>query len=456
MKRTGKPVFFIVAILLITLTITTFTGFASYYGDTKHTYIKGSEDIRWGIDISGGVEAIFSPDVDTDITKNMMDAAREIIETRLVNKNITDYEVFADYTNHQVIVRFPWSSEEEDFNPQAAVAELGETALLTFCEGEDNEKVILTGSEHVKSATAGVDDKGNYIVSLDLTSTGKTAFAEATARLIKQTISIWLDDELISAPTVNEAINDGKAMISGNFDAKSANQLADKINAGSLPFALSVDDSKLNVVSPTLGAEALDIMTLAGGIAFILICITMILKYRLCGVVASIALIGQIGLMIACISGYFPGTDSFTLTIPGIAGIILSIGMGVDANVITSERIKDEFRKGKTIDGAIATGYAGGWNAIFDGNITIVIIAFILMGAFGSADSILAQAYNKVMPFFSSTITGSVYSFGYSLLIGIIANFIMGVWCSKLMTKSISRFKIFRNPWLYGGTKENV
>lgn len=456
-KRTAKPVFFIVAILIFALTYSAFFGISNYYGDTKTTYIKGASDIRWGIDIQGGVEAVFSPEISEDeITNNDMDSAKSIIETRLVSQNITDYEVFTDYANHQVIVRFPWASDDSSQDAASAVAELGETAVLTFCEGQtySEDAIILEGSEDIKSASPQLNQEtGEYIVALELTSTGKSKFAEATANNIGNSIAICMDGAVISAPTVQEAITGGEASITGQFDAEGAKDLADKINAGSLPFSLSVDDSKLQIVSATLGSKALNVMLLAGAIAFGIICLIMILKYRLCGIISCIALVGQVGGMIACISGFFPDASSFTLTIPGIAGIILSIGIGVDANVIMFERIKEEFYNGKTIDGAIDTGYSNGFTAVLDGNITVMIVSLVLMGAFGSPDSILAKIFSI---FFSSSITGSIYSFGYTLIIGVILNLVMGVGSSKLMLKSISQFKALRKPWLYGGAKQNA
>ncbi len=452
-KRTGKPVFFVVFLLILALAYTAFFGISDYYGDTKQVYVKGANEIRWGIDIKGGVEAVFSPDKeDVDITTEDMDAAKSIIETRLVNNNITDYEVFADTDNHQIIVRFPWAADESNFDAASAVQELGETAMLTFCEGETQDTVILSGTD-VKQATAGVDEDGNYVVYLDFDESGTTKFASATANLVGSTISIWMDDTLLSAPTVNEAITGGTAYITGMEDADMAKELADKINAGSLPFALTVDDSKLQIISPTLGSDALNVMLIAGSIAFGLICLLMILRYRLNGVVASIALLGQLAGSIACISGYFSTANSFTLTIPGIAGIILSIGVGVDCNVIAAERIRDEFSKGKTIDGSIDSGYKNSLSAIIDGNVTIVIVSVVLMGAFGTPDSLLAKIFSPLMSLFGTQITGSIYSFGYTLLIGTIFNLIMGIWASKLMLKSISQFKCLRKPWLYGGNK---
>ncbi len=453
-KRKGKLVFFVVFILILALTYTAFFGVSNYYGDTREIYFKGANDIRWGIDIKGGVEAVFSPDkADVDITDSDMDSAKAIIETRLVNQNITDYEVYADNNNKQIIVRFPWAADESDFDAAKAVQELGETALLSFCRNEDNKDVILSGAADIKSAQAGVDENGAYVVYLDFTPSGTTKFASATQEMLNKTISIWMDDQMISAPTVNSVITNGNAYITGDFDAESAKELADKINAGSLPFALTVDDSKLQIISPTLGSGALKVMVIAGSIAFALICILMIARYRLNGVIAAIALLGQLAGSIACISGYFANADSFTLTIPGIAGIILSIGVGVDCNVIAAERIRDEFAKGKTIDGAIDSGYKNSLSAIIDGNVTIVIVSLVLMGAFGTPDSFITKIFAPLMSLFGTSITGSIYSFGYTLLVGVIFNLIMGVYASKLMLKSISQFKALRKPWLYGGNK---
>lgn len=195
----------------------------------------------------------------------------------------------------------------------------------------------------MESATAAYDAQQGFYVALNLTSQGASKFATATSELINQYISIYMDDQCISAPKVNSAITDGKAIITGMENADESKALADKINAGSLPFALTIDDT-IRVINPTLGEASLNVMLLAGIIAFAAIVIIMIARYRVPGFVASIALLGQIAGMLACTSGFFSGVDSFTLTIPGIAGIILSIGMGVDANVLSAEFIRDELR----------------------------------------------------------------------------------------------------------------
>lgn len=471
LKKSGKPVFFVVFALILLLAFTAFFGIDNYYGDARTIYTKGAKDIRWGIDIKGGVEAIFSPNIDdAKITDSDMNAAKAIIETRLMERNIADAEVFADNDNHQIVVRFPWAANETNFNAVETAKELGASAMLVFRKGTAEDGEIILQGDDVKEARADVNpETGDPIVSLTFSKSGAEKFKNATAAMNGQQISIWLSttttelDEdnkpivkntLLSAPQVNETIDSGECMItSEDMTIDYTNQLADNINSGKLPFSLTVDESKLQVISPSLGTNALKVMLIAGSIAFGLICLLMILRYRLNGVVASIALLGQLAGSIACISGYFSGVDSFTLTIPGIAGIILSIGVGVDCNVISSERIRDEFANGKTIDGAIASGYKNSLSAIIDGNVTIVIVSVVLMGAFGTPDNIFAKLLSPIMSLFGTQVTGAIYSFGYTLLVGTIFNLIMGVWASKLMLKSLSRFKCLRKPWLYGGAK---
>ena len=453
-KILSKCWVFIVALLIFALTFTAFFGVKNYYGDKEIVYFKSAGDIRWGIDIQGGVEAVFAPaDTDTSkITASQLEAAKKIIDTRLINQGVTDYETSIDSANKQIIVRFPWQAGEEDYDAASAIGELGETALLEFCGGStyDKNNILLEG-KHVVSASAEVREGSPYVL-LKLNSTGRTKFAEATKKYINQEIAICMDGQVISAPTVNDVINNGEATITGP-DYEGCVDLANTINAGSLPFAMSVDDSKLQVISATLGAEALNAMLIAGLIAFGIVCLIVIAKYRLPGLVATVCLAGQVAGMIACASGYFPGFEGFTLTIPGIAGMILSIGMGIDANVITAERITEELRAGRTVTSAIKIGSKNSLSAIVDGNVTNILVAIVLMGCFGPSDNLFAKIFSPVIGLFGASVSGTVYSFGYTLLMGVVFNFIMGVFASKIMLGSISKFKCMRKPWMYGGVK---
>ncbi|HHZ06092.1 MAG TPA: protein translocase subunit SecD [Clostridiales bacterium] len=464
MKRVSKPVFFIVAILILALSYTAIFGVHTQNGDIKTTVIKGISDIRWGIDIKGGVEATFKPAEGVNATEDQLDAAKAIIESRMVSGNITDYELYADYSNQRIIVRFPWKETETNYDPKEAINEISSTASLTFRPGNsyantdvdtngnpvyktptgDTQTVLMDGS-NVESAKAGVDQSSGankYVV--DLTLKNADTFKNITEEYNGKTVSIWMDDIMLSAPTVNAVIADGKAQISGSFTAKEATDLATKINAGALPFAL--ETASYSAISPTLGESSLLAMAYAGIIALILITLFLLIAYRLPGFIAVLSLLGQLALSVASISGYFPLFASFTMTLPGIAGLILSIGMGADANIITSERIREEVRNGRTLDGAIDKGTKGSFWAIFDGNVTVIIVAIILLLVFGPS--------NILSMIFGPSTTGTIYSFGYTLLVGVISNFIMGVGASRLMLRSISGYKLMRNKWLFGGARK--
>ncbi len=446
--RITKPVFFIILILIVAFTVTSTLGVSTRYGDTEKHIIWGIDDIRWGIDIRGGVNVSFGAPEDyaEEITDNDLAAARSIIETRLIDKSINDYEIYVDNNTRTIIVRFPWQADDAAFDPQAAVKEIGETAMLTFRESYEvdenglptgkTENIILQGRD-VANAYVGYDPESvSYYVGLELNSEGASKFTEATGRLVGDTISIWMDDICISYPRVNQQISGNTAQItSPEYSERApAEELANKINGGSLPFKLEVKN--LSTISPILGTGARDAMAIAGVIAFILIAIYMIAYYRLPGVVAVISLIGQIAGMFAAITGYFSFNDASSLTLPGIAGLILSIGMGVDANVVSNERIREEIRAGRTIDGAIKNGFERGFAAILDGNLTVIIVAVILMLIFGTT--------------FGVTTDGTIYSFGYTLLAGIVMNFVMGCWATRLMITALSKFKVFRKTWFFG------
>ena len=427
----AKPTtFFIVAAIILFALVISITGLKiPVPGQTELLNLYSMAEIRFGIDIRGGVEAVFAPrDFSGTASADQLAAARNVIEERMDNLNILDREITTDENNGQIIVRFPWQSGETEFNPEEALNELGEMALLEFTDPEG--VVVITGAD-VVSATAGyiTNELGNseIIVELNLNESGKTKFAEATKRLKGQIIAITMDGATISSPRVNDEITNGVAYITGMSSNREAVDLAQKISAGALPFALEAISS--SSISPTLGKDALSVMTTAGLVAFILICLFMLLYYRLPGFIACWSLLGQIVGILLAIS-----IPQQTLTLQGIAGIILSIGMGVDANVIIAERIKEELKNGASLTTALANGFKRALSSVVDGNVTVAIAAVILM-IFGS---------------------GSMLSFGYSLLAGVILNGVTGVIASRLMIGSLSQFKPLRNTWLYGARREKA
>lgn len=385
--------------------------------------IKGIKGLRYGIDIRGGAEAVFEPkDLNRAPTSKELEAARNVIESRLDAKNILDREVTADKKSGYIIVRFPWKADEEDFNPEKSIAELGETAKLTFRDPKGN---ILVEGKDVVSSSPDVDKRtGGNVVQLSFNAKGQKAFAKATGELVGKQIGIYMDDTLISSPRVSEKINDGAAVINGMKDREEAVSLANKINAGALPF--SMQTSNYSTISPTLGQGALNVMVKAGAVAFVVVCVFMILFYRLPGIIACFALILQMCVQILALS-----ETGVTLTLPGIAGLVLSLGMAVDANVIISERIREELRAGATVRMAVKEGYRNAFSSVLDGNVTSAIVAVILM-VLGS---------------------GTMLSFGYTLLTGIIMNFIAGIFTSRCLLESIIQFSKFSHEkWFRVGS----
>ena len=462
MKTKGKAWQLVVTVLLIAAFVyTAFFGVAVKYGDVTKTYIKGAQDIRFGVDIKGGVNVTFAPSDGYDATDDQLDAAQLVIENRLVGLNVTDYELYVDYDSDRLILEFPWQSGETDFDPESAIDEIGTTAYLTFREGSSADGELILDGSMVESASAQYGpvsgSSSEYYVALKFTDEGAKAFGDATTNLYQSngTISIWLDDENVSTATVNAAITDGSAIITSSaanpFTQDDVVKMARQINSGSLPFALTVDS--YSTISPSLGENSLSAMVLAGLIAFALIVVLMTVLYRLPGFLACIALAGQVAATLAFVSGYFPVFESFTLTLPGIAGVILAIGMGVDANVITAERIKEELRSGKSLDGALKSGFTRGLTPIIDGNVTIVIVAVVLMGAFGPSDGFFAKVLHFVFFAFGPSTAGTIYAFGYTLLTGVLLNFVFGVFATRVMIRGAASIKALRNPWLYGASK---
>ncbi|MDO4272209.1 MAG: protein translocase subunit SecD [Eubacteriales bacterium] len=375
--------------------------------------VKGIQDMRFGIDIRGGVEAVFEPvGVDGVPTEKQMDSARNVIESRLDKENITDREVTVDKSEGHIIVRFPWKSDEKDFEPESAIAELGETAKLTFRDADGN--VLVEGENVTDSTVTRNQETGEYVVELQFDKTGAKAFAKATEALVGKNMGIYMDEEMISNPTVQQAITGGQAVINGMANRDEAKSLSDKINSGALPFSMKT--SNYNTISPSLGSQALKAMVQASAAAVLLVIIFMIWTYRLPGVISCLTLIFQMCLQILALS--FP---QYTLTLPGIAGLILSVGMAVDANIIISERIGEELSAGASIRTAIKKGYQNAFSSVLDGNLTTAAVALILM-MFGS---------------------GTMLSFGYTLFTGVVINLAAGVWMSRFMLESVIRYSIF-------------
>ena len=478
MKNRLSGAWFLFTVLFIAaLAYFSFFGLRSSEGTVL---IRGAEDIEWGTDIRGGVSVTFEPENATDgqITEEQVRAAARIIALRFEDCGISSYDIYTDTESRRIIISFPWAEDSgEDID--RLLGRLSATAHLTAIEGrtkgsnvvvayeDDYNRIIAVDARGVKHRTAveGVDvssarrvkyKDGGYAVRLAFSDRGRQLFLESTGRLTAYSefsddryITFCLDGRPVSELHVDGAMSEGIIAPDGGFSAEDADALVSLINNGALDFTLSV--LNYDRIQPALGHDPVKIMLTAGIIAFALICLFMIIRYRLPGLVACFALLGQVAGLLAAVTGFFPFIDGFTLTLPGVAGIILSIGMGVDANIITGERIAEEMRKGKTIDGAISAGSENSFSSIFDGNVTVIAVAIILMGVFGPPDTLWSWLLKPFVWMFPATTTGSVYSFGIALLVGVVFNFVMGVIASRVMLRSLSGLPGLQNRKLYGG-----
>ncbi|MDD4297177.1 MAG: protein translocase subunit SecD, partial [Ruminiclostridium sp.] len=280
--------------------------------------------------------------------------------------------------------------------------------------------IVLQGTQ-VKDAYPGTDNNNKWIVALELDPSGAESFAEATGRLVGKPIAIYMDNDMISAPRVDSKITGGSAIITGQFTSKEAADLAATIRSGSLPFRLVA--AKVDSISPQLGQGALDVAVNAGIVGFILVCLFMLLVYRMPGLLANIGLFGLVVLTILSIAW-----TGISITLPGIGGIILAIGLGVDANAVIFERIKEELRDGKTFRSAVDTGFNRAFSAVLDSNVTTLITAVVLY-VMGS---------------------GPIKGFALTLGIGVGISFLTAVTATKAMLQAVTGVEFAKNKWLYG------
>lgn len=406
-----------------------------------YNYKAFPKAISLGLDLSGGVYAVYDIDTEQESYAEMtqdektaaIEGTRAAMETLLFNKGYT--EALVTVSGETIRVEIP---DVDD--PEKVFELIGDPAELEFKEYVDgkNDKSLddqtgsvklsgkLTGDDVAKAGVQYDTDSQYYVVALEFTADGTKKFATATQALTGKQLAIYINDSLVIAPTVNEAITTGRASISGNYTYDDAYALAVKITAGSFPLRLKM--SQCSTISATLGVNAIKAGVIAGIAGVLLIMAYLIVLYRLLGVGAAISL-WWYTLTFLFFLAVFPWVQ---LTLSGIAGVLLAIGMAVDANVIIFERIKEEYAMGKTIRTATSTGFRRSLGAIIDGNVTTIIGAVVLI--------ILG--------------TSTLKSFGITLLIGIIMSLISSLLMTRLTVACIQAFTREENAPLYNLFRE--
>ncbi|MBR6523584.1 MAG: protein translocase subunit SecD [Clostridia bacterium] len=409
-------------IVMAAIVVVTFTGVT--IGSYQMMPITNS--VKLGLDIAGGsyveYQAIEGDKNLSDISTDEVDTTVAILRQRATSQGYTE-AVVTYMNNGRFRVELP-----DVKDPNEASQLLGKVAKLTFTEPDGT--VVVEGID-IKNATyqygQATDEGYQHYVSLELNSEGAKKFADATSRLIGQAISINLDETVVAAPTVQTAITDGSAVITMGNTAEAeteARNIASLIRSGQLPFALQ--EVGLSTVSATLGQNSFDRALLAGIVSIIIIALFMIVLYRLLGLVASLALC-----IYAVITIFILGLFQVNLTLPGIAGIVLSLGMAVDANVIIFERIKEEMKNGKTLRASVDAGFHRAVTAIVDANVTTIISAVVLWWL-GS---------------------GTVKGFAITLFIGVVVSMFTAIFVTKFLLNVLIEFNVKNRKLYVGGVK---
>jgi preprotein translocase subunit SecD len=406
-------------LILITLFIA-LVGYVLFSGVSVGVYDIGnvSNNINYGLDLTGGVNVVLEAEATDDdpVTAEKVESAMLTIRQRIDTLGVSEPTITKQGDN-RIRVSIPSVSDQEE-----ALDLIGKTAQLEFV-GPDGT-VILTGKDVVDSkGVMQTDSTGleKAVVTLKFSEEGTKLFADATQKYIGQAIQIKLDDEIISSPTVNVAITNGEAVIEGIGDIEEAGNLASLIRGGALPVKLV--PIEVRTVGPTLGQNSLDKSIYAGMIGIGLVLIFMLIFYRGLGIIADLALIIFIIIFMIILTAL-----NVTLTLPGIAGLILTIGMAVDANVIIFERIKEEARLGKSLLTAIDAGFSRAFSTILDSNVTTLIAGFVL--------------------FFLGS--GSVQGFAVTLILGILVSMFTAVVITKQLVILLVKTELFKSNTFYG------
>ncbi|MBZ4682731.1 MAG: preprotein translocase subunit SecD [Fusobacteriaceae bacterium] len=382
-------------------------------------YFAFKKPVKMGLDLKGGAYVVMEAVAEDGktITSDDMDRLVEVLERRVNGFGVSE-AVVQKSGDKRVIIELPGVKDT-----QKAIETIGKTAFLEFKLVESDGSLTETGvnGKDLKQADVSYDNLGRPQIVFELTVEGAKKFAELTRNNIGRQLAITLDGEIQTAPTIQSEIPGGKGTISGNYTIESAKSLKTLLNAGALPVKAEILETR--TVGATLGDESIAQSKKAGIIAIVLVMAFMAIFYRLPGLIADVALV-ICGVIIFGTLNYF---DS-TLTLPGIAGLILTLGMAVDANVIIFERIKEELRVGNSILKGVENGFKKAYSAILDGNITTLIITAILF----------------------SLGTGPVKGFAVTLTIGILASMFTAITATRFMLKVLVLYTNIKNPKFFG------
>jgi len=375
-----------------------------------------ANSIRQGLDLQGGthvvLEAVDTPEA--QVNDDAMQRVVKIMEKRVNELGLTE-PLIQRQGERRIIIELPGIKD-----PDSAIKTIGKTAMLEFKDEDGN--TVMTGTD-LKNAQDARNQQNQYVVNLEFSDEGAKKFADLTTKNVGRRIAILLDGEILTNPSVREPITGGRAEITGQESQEEAHRIAMLLRSGALPVKVNIIETR--TVGPTLGQDSKDKSEFAFVIGISAVLVFMVLFYRLSGLIADLSLMAYVILLLFILKML-----DATLTLPGVAGIILSIGMAVDANVLIFEHFKEEYRLGKTLRLSMEAGFKRAFTTIFDSNITTIIAALVLF-------------------FFG---TGTIKGFAITLGLGVVLSMLTAITLTQYMLKLLIASNICKNPAVYGAT----
>ena len=456
MKKAKGLVFFVIALLILGLAYTAFFGVYTWYGATENTVIRGTKSLLTGIDLGKTAQVVLTPDEGSEVTAESLETAKDIIESRLSVSQYNSVEVSIDYTGNKILITLPLSESYKLYQIQALLEDVRGKGVLTFRKGDEADsngvptgEVILTNDKVAGAVTGRTTDTNAPAVQVHLTTEGSSVLSSATYTMNGDVLSIWMDNTLLNAYTIDSAITSGSMVISySNLTMDTAGVMAYKINLGPMPFGFTYSDI---IEFSGVSNGALQDILMYVGIAFAAVCLLLIIYYRLSGVVITLAVMLEAALSVILFTRYFPAFKVATVTVPAILAIALLGLVTIALGIWQAERIKANFKDGSAYSTAIKGGLTGMSAAAVDGFIIAGITAFSALAAYGSSSYRLAW-FRDILNWMGVNPGGyTVYPFVYALLYGLILAALVVLLLQRVMMSSLSGINAFKKPFLFGG-----
>jgi len=474
MKAFGKIFSLIIVLLILCFTILSVNGFGYYYGDNKVTVLKGVKDLKASTDLAGGIKYTLAP-ATADETDNIMN----VLEDRAVAIGLTDYKMYVQDSTDNIIFIIP-NSVDSDFSANEVLSyitcrgnvSIRPDKMFSFYDIDSSNGIVFEGkdgvtaeseimnSEYIEGAevsTEKVEGTTFNYVDIKFNSEGSELLSQLTDPSLVGTgvpsqynsvVSIWIDDKMLSYPTLSEHLDSGELSFThDSFTYSKAELYAAVINSGPMPCDVNLISSYvIPGASSVSGNSPLMMIMIIAGVILLALSFVFIYRYRLNGIVSIVCVLFQFSVILSILTGFFPHKDSFIVNIPSLCGYAFALLLTVFSTLLIFETTRSNLQNGKTLAASLDEGFKSNRTRIFDVNVLCIIVSLVGMVMFGTSDFTLNLLGNAV--------NGGVYKFSYVLLLGSLINFISGYFLPELLARNLKNFKFLSKPSLSGGKQK--